>query len=104
LLLGGPLEPWAERRPELPELIAVLAGAGAFVGPDSGPAHLAARLGCPAAVVVVHEGSRAWVPLGATAFDATVDPSELAAWAIAQREAGLQTPGAISPPLGPRDG
>lgn len=100
-LIGGPLEPWAQERPELPELVALLASAGAFAGPDSGPAHLAARLGCPAAVVVVSEESRAWLPLGAQAFERTAEPSEVAAWARAQRETELQKPGAISPPRGP---
>jgi ADP-heptose:LPS heptosyltransferase len=66
LLVGGPLEPWAEIRPDLPELIELLSAARAFIGPDSGPAHLARRLGVPTWVVMTEEERSLWAPHGAT--------------------------------------
>lgn len=67
-IVGGPLEPWAEHRPELPELIQLLSGTSIFIGPDSGPAHLAARLGADTWVVCTQPTSIQWVPYGAVAL------------------------------------
>lgn len=67
-IVGGPLEPWAEHRPELPELIQLLSRASTFIGPDSGPAHLAARLGARTFVVCTERTSMQWVPYGASAL------------------------------------
>lgn len=49
----------------LPELAAVLAGAGLFVGNDAGPAHLAAVLGTPTVAVFRSTDPAVWSPWGA---------------------------------------
>jgi len=46
----------------LPELIALISGAGFFLGNDSGPAHLAAAAGRPVVVVFGASDSAAWRP------------------------------------------
>lgn len=45
------------------ELAALLADAGAFAGGDSGPAHVAAAVGCPSAVLFGVSDERRWGPL-----------------------------------------
>lgn len=79
VLVGGPLEPWADYRPDLPELIGLAAAAGAWIGPDSGPTHLAARLGAPT-LAVWGPTDPAWAPVGASVLPATADDATVVAW------------------------
>lgn len=65
VIVGGPSEPWAEYRPDLPELIRLAAGAGAWLGPDSGPTHVAARMGAPT-FVMFRATDPGWAPYGAS--------------------------------------
>ncbi len=62
-LLGGPLEPWASDRPDLDGLVALARRAALWIGPDTGPTHLAAR--CGARVVAVATSDQ-WLPLGSS--------------------------------------
>jgi ADP-heptose:LPS heptosyltransferase len=80
IVVGGPNEPWATYRPELDELIALLASASVVLGSDSGPAHLAARLGVRTGVVFGPTDPAVWAPLGATVFPWDVAPETLVAW------------------------
>ena len=59
----------AERlvEPELPALAAVLAGARAYLGGDSGISHLAATMGTPALVLFPPSTRRRWEPWSPTA-------------------------------------
>jgi heptosyltransferase III len=59
----------AERlvQPELPALAAVLAGARAYLGGDSGISHLAAAMGAPALVLFPPSTRRRWEPWSPTA-------------------------------------
>lgn len=75
-LVGGPLEPWAEFRPDLAGLVALATRARLWVGPDSGPTHLAARLGATTHAVV---RDPQWLPLGARAWAWDTSPGALAA-------------------------
>jgi ADP-heptose:LPS heptosyltransferase len=53
------------RRPaDLPELLACYAGAGVFVGNDSGPGHLAGMLGLPTVSLFGPTDPARWRPLG----------------------------------------
>ena len=65
VVVGGPSEPWADYRPDLPELVQLAASAGAWLGPDSGPTHLAARLGAPT-FVFFGPTPPTWAPFRAT--------------------------------------
>ncbi|MSQ03277.1 MAG: hypothetical protein EXR71_15525 [Myxococcales bacterium] len=76
VLVGGPLEAWATYRPGLEELCGLAASAGAWLGPDSGPTHLAARFGAPTFVVFPTD-DHTWMPAGATAVDWAVADEEL---------------------------
>lgn len=80
--VGGPLEPWATDRPALPELAVLAAGCGAWLGADSGPAQLAARVGARVHVVGP-AASAAWTPPGARFHPMAVDPEALAAAVLA---------------------
>ncbi|GDX82554.1 hypothetical protein LBMAG42_43650 [Deltaproteobacteria bacterium] len=71
VLVGGPSEPWAEYRPDLSELIRLAASAGAWLGPDSGPTHLAARMGAPT-FAVFRTTDPGWAPYGAEIVQETV--------------------------------
>ncbi len=46
------------------ELVGILAAAGAFLGNDAGPAHLAALLGTPVTVLFGPTAASVWHPLG----------------------------------------
>lgn len=46
----------------LGELMSVISGASLFVGNDSGPAHMAAAFGVPAAVIFGNSDARIWGP------------------------------------------
>lgn len=81
--------------PKPDELVALLAGARAFVGNDAGPAHLAALLGTPTAVVFGPTAASVWQPVGpvvrAFAGDPGVcpdrwglEPEQIVAWVRAQ--------------------
>jgi ADP-heptose:LPS heptosyltransferase len=48
----------------LPRLAALLEAAGAFVGNDSGPSHLAVAVGCPAVVLFGPTDPAVWAPGG----------------------------------------
>lgn len=86
--VGGPLEDgedgWGAPRitPDLPGLVAVAASARAWLGPDSGPLHVAAAVGCRAGAVFVDTDPSCWCPLGGVAFAADASPDALAAWAL----------------------
>lgn len=80
LVVGGPNEPHLPYRPGLPELARLLAGARVVLASDSGPAHLAARVGTRTGVVFGPTDATTWCPEGATAFPWDVDPAELVAW------------------------
>ncbi|MBM4393314.1 MAG: hypothetical protein FJ090_19510 [Deltaproteobacteria bacterium] len=62
-LVGGPLEPWAAERPDLPGLVALARATRVWIGPDTGPTHLAARCGSRVIAVATSEQ---WIPLGST--------------------------------------
>lgn len=52
-------------RTTLPELTAVLAGAGALIAPNTGPAHLAAAVGTPVvSIFAPTEPAARWAPFG----------------------------------------
>ncbi len=76
VLVGGPLEAWADYRPGLEELCALGASAGAWLGPDSGPTHLAARFGAPTFAVFPAD-DHTWAPAGATVLAWGVGEEEL---------------------------
>lgn len=63
---GDDLAPFRSWRtldnPLLSELMSVASGASLFVGNDSGPAHMAAAFGVPAAVIFGASDSRIWGP------------------------------------------
>jgi len=67
-LLGG-LDGAAERlvEPDLPSLAAVLAGARAYLGGDSGVSHLAAAVGAPSVILFPPAHLRRWAPWSPTA-------------------------------------
>jgi heptosyltransferase-3 len=53
--------------PELPLLAAVLAGAAAYLGGDSGVSHLAAAVGAPAVILFPPATRERWAPWSPTA-------------------------------------
>ncbi len=57
---GGPIRRVEGAR--LRHFAAVLAGARLFVGNDSGPAHMAAAVGCPGVVIFGSSSSTIWAP------------------------------------------
>ncbi len=79
--VGGPQEPWASDRPDLDGLATLAASCAVWLGADSGPGHLAARMGAPVGVVG-HPFSRPWVPRGGQFFDWDAAPDAIAAWVI----------------------
>lgn len=66
--VGGPLEPWATDRPDLAGLLHLARSCHAWLGADSGPAHLAAWAGARVGVVARKE-SWIWAPDGAWIYD-----------------------------------
>jgi ADP-heptose:LPS heptosyltransferase len=52
--------------PDLPVLAAVLAGAAAYLGGDTGVSHLAAAVGSPAVLVVPSVTRERWAPWSPT--------------------------------------
>ncbi|MBA2320807.1 MAG: hypothetical protein H0V89_06595, partial [Deltaproteobacteria bacterium] len=55
----------------------------AWLGPDSGPSHLAAAVGTRTGVVFTGATDpRSWAPLGATVWRAEVEPAEIARWVL----------------------
>lgn len=98
VVVGGPAEAWAEYRPDLDELMALAGGAGAWLGPDSGPGHLAARCGAPT-FTVFGPTDRAWAPYGAAILDSDVSDDAVVAMLLDARSRrfggvppGLRTP------------
>lgn len=79
VLVGGPAEPWADYRPELDELMALAASAGAWIGPDSGPTHLAARCGAPTAAIFGPTSTQ-WAPFGARVFGWDTVVADVVGW------------------------
>lgn len=77
-LVGGPQEAWATDRPDLRGLLALARSCRAWLGADSGPAHVAALGGAPVGLVVRDE-STAWAPRGASCFGWDVAPADLVA-------------------------
>jgi ADP-heptose:LPS heptosyltransferase len=63
--LDGAVERLVE--PELPSLAAVLAGARAYLGGDSGVSHLAAAVGAPSVILFPPAHARRWAPWSPTA-------------------------------------
>lgn len=64
--VAGPIDAALRRlRPSLEELLALLAGASAFAGNDSGPGHLAAALGTPTLSLFGRSDPAVWAPRGA---------------------------------------
>ena len=80
VVVGGPNEPWATYRPGLVELAGLLASARVVLASDSGPAHLAARVGAPTGIVFGPTDSLTWSPHGGTPFSWGGDPDDLVAW------------------------
>jgi len=69
--------------PDLPGLLGLAAGCRAWLGPDSGPSHLAAAVGAPGRVGVVFGPTdpATWAPVGARVWPWDTSPADLAAWA-----------------------
>lgn len=80
VVVGGPNEPWATYRPDLLELAGLLASARVVLASDSGPAHLAARVGTPVGIVFGPTDPRTWAPRGATPFPWEVESDKVVAW------------------------
>jgi ADP-heptose:LPS heptosyltransferase len=64
--------------PDLPGLSALAEGARAWVGPDAGPSHLAAALGCPTLVVFGPTDAASWAPVGGVVLPWDVAPETIA--------------------------
>lgn len=64
------------------DLVAMLAGAAAFVGNDAGPAHLAALLGTPTTVLFGPTAPGIWRPLGARVQVLVGNPEQVADWGL----------------------
>jgi ADP-heptose:LPS heptosyltransferase len=89
--IAGPdeedLADWPERpeAPTLPDLLGLAAAAGAWLGPDAGPQHLARAVGCPTGVVFGPTDPAQWAPPGAEIWPWHAAPEVLATWAARQR-------------------
>jgi hypothetical protein len=65
------------------DLVALLAGARAFVGNDAGPSHLAALLGTPTVAVFGPTSASVWRPQGPDVQVVQGDPSGAASnWRV----------------------
>ncbi len=71
------------RSPTPDDLVAILAGAGVYIGNDSGPTHLAALLGTPTVALFGPTPAAVWRPLGPRVQVITGDPSAGPDWGIA---------------------
>ena len=87
LWVGGPQEAgeagWGTPRRDdldLVGLIGLAQGCRAWLGPDSGPSHLAAAAGARVGVVFTATDPACWAPLGAKVFDAEVAPEAVRGW------------------------
>lgn len=89
--VAGPVEaeeegwPPETERPDLPGLLALAAAAGAWIGPDSGPSHVADAVGADVVAVFGPTDPRAWAPVGATVVGWRTSPAEVAALARSAR-------------------
>jgi ADP-heptose:LPS heptosyltransferase len=72
-------------RPDVAGLCALAAAAGAWIGPDAGPSHLASATGCPTLAIFGPTDPSCWAPVGAriAAWDAS--PVEIATLARGMR-------------------
>jgi ADP-heptose:LPS heptosyltransferase len=75
-------------RPDVAGLCALAAAAGAWIGPDAGPTHLAAAVGCPTVAVFGPTDPACWAPVGARVTPWDTSPAALAAVARAIRRVG----------------
>lgn len=91
--VGGPQEPWATDRPDLRGLLALGRSCRAWLGADSGPAHVAALGGAPVGVVV-REESVAWTPRGARWFAWDAAPADVVATMLDGEQPTAPAPGA----------
>ena len=73
--------------PDLPGLVALAAGCAAWLGPDSGPSHLAAAAGARVGVVFGVTDPACWAPVGSVVWPWDTAPDALAAWAVASSSA-----------------
>ena len=83
LWVGGPLETeegWVQYQPNLLETVALAREASVWLGPDSGPCHLAAAAGARTGVIFVSTDPAIWAPLRTHIFSADVDIASLAQW------------------------
>lgn len=71
--------------PDLRGLVALAGRAGAWLGPDAGPSHLAAAVGAPTGVVFGPTDPKVWAPTGARVFPWDADPGDIAGWATGVR-------------------
>lgn len=88
LWVGGPVEAeegWVRHQPNLLETVALARAAWAWLGPDSGPCHLAAAAGARTGVIFVSTDPAIWAPLRAQVFPAEVDIASLAQWVEAPK-------------------
>jgi ADP-heptose:LPS heptosyltransferase len=80
----GPVEeeeegwPFRTLSPDLPGLCALADGARAWIGPDAGPSHLAAALGCPTLAVFGPTDAASWAPVGGTVLPWDAAPEAIA--------------------------
>ena len=88
LWVGGPVEAgepgWGSPRRDdldLAGLVGLATVARAWLGPDSGPLHLAAAAGCRVGAVFVDTDPACWAPIGGRVFSADTTPDALTAWA-----------------------
>ncbi len=93
--LGVPVE-----SPGLGDTASLAAGAAVWLGPDSGPAHLAAAVGIRVGVVFGPTDATIWAPPGAHVFDWSATPEAVAAWVVAERPEAA-TPPALGTALKP---
>lgn len=89
LWVGGPVEAhepgWGSPRRDdldLRELVALASACRCWIGPDTGPTHLARAVGARVAAIFVGATDPAvWAPPGARVFEGDPDPADVARWA-----------------------